>query len=225
MTKVAVVLSGCGHQDGAEIRESVLSLLYLDEMGAEVSIFAPDKPQTKVADHRSGESVSETRNVLVEAARIARGGIAPLATLDAQAFDALVIPGGFGVALTLSDFAARGAEATVDADFARVISAFLKAGKPIGAICIAPAVLAAAAKGAGLTLTIGEDAAVASAIEALGHTHRKAPTHTAVIDEKHRVASCSAYMRGDARISDVAKGIRQTVEAVVKMAQTKQQAA
>lgn len=225
MTKVAVILSGCGHMDGAEIRESVLSLLYLDELGAEVGIFAPDRNQSKVANHRGGETMGEDRNILTEAARIARGNIASLAELRPEAFDALLIPGGFGVALNLSDFAQKGAEASVDADFARVVNAFLKAGKPVGAICIAPAVVAAAARGAGLCLTVGEDAGVASAIEALGHTHKNAPTHQAVIDEAHGVATCSAYMRGDARITDVAKGIRQVVEAVMKMAKSKQKAA
>lgn len=225
MTKVAVILSGCGHMDGAEIRESVLSLLYLDEMGAEVSMFAPDRKQSRVANHCDGETMGEERNILMEAARIARGNIAPLSALKPEAFDALVIPGGFGVALNLSDFAQKGAAASVDADFARTVNAFLKAGKPVGAICIAPAVLAVAAKGAGLSLTIGEDAGVANAIEALGHTHKNAPTHQAVIDEAHGVATCSAYMRGDARIADVAKGIRQVVEAVMKMAKSKQKAA
>lgn len=225
MTKVAVILSGCGHQDGAEVRESVLSLLYLDELGAEVSIFAPDVPQKKVANHITGEAMAETRNVLVESARIARGKISPLSSLEPESFDALVIPGGFGVALNLSDFAEKGASAEVNGDFVRVIESFLKASKPVGAICIAPAVLAAAAKGAGLTLTIGDDEGVASAIAALGHTHKNCPTYLAAVDEKHHVASCSAYMRGDARIADVAKGIRQVVESVLTMAKNKQKAA
>ncbi len=225
MTKVAMILSGCGYKDGAEIRESVLSLLYLDELGAEVSVFAPDKPQAQVVNHASGEVSAESRNILVESARIARGNVKPLGELRPEAFDALVIPGGFGVALNLSDFAQKGSGAQVDKDFQSVVQSFLKVGKPIGAICIAPAVLAAAAAGGGITLTIGEDNSVAAAIEALGNTHKPSPTHQAVIDEKHRVASCSAYMRDDARISDVAKGIHQVVEWVMKMAQTNRKAA
>lgn len=225
MTKVAVVLSGCGHQDGAEVREAVLSLLYLDEQGAEVSIFAPDIAQRKVANHLNGQTLPESRNVLVEAARIARGNIAPLAALKPEAFDALVVPGGYGVALNLSDLAIAGEAGTVNADFQNVITAFLKAGKPIGAICIAPAVLALAAKGAGLTLTIGDDAGVASMITALGHTHIDCATASYVLDTAHKVASCPAYMDGNAKISEVAQGIRQVVEQVLRMAQHKQKAA
>lgn len=225
MTSVAVLLSGCGHMDGAEIRESVLSLLYLDEMGAQVQIFAPDMPQRAVVAHTDGSVRDGQRNVLEEAARIARGQIAPLSALDPAQFDALVIPGGFGVARNLSDLAEKGAAATVHPDFVRVVGGFLQAGKPIGAICIAPAVVAAAAKGAGLTLTIGEDAGTAEAIAALGHTHQNSPTQRAVVDEKHRVASCSAYMRSEARLSDVAQGIRQVVESVISMAKTNRKAA
>lgn len=225
MTKVAVILSGCGHMDGAEIRESVLSLLYLDEAGAKVSLFAPETMQKKVVNHASGEVMEEQRKVITEAARIARGDIVPLADLKPESFDALVIPGGFGVALNLSDFAEKGAKATVTPECSKAITAFLDAGKPIGAICIAPAVVAVAAKGRGLTLTIGEDPAVAEAITALGHTHKNSPTHLAVTDERHKLATCSAYMRGDASLADVAKGIRQVVEFVVKMAQSKQKAA
>lgn len=223
--RVAMVLSGCGHQDGAEVREAVLSLLYLDEFGAEVRIFAPDMPQRKVVNHVNGEAMPESRNALTEAARIARGKVMPLAALAPEAFDALVIPGGFGVALNLSDFAEKGDSATVNADFRNVITAFLKAGKPIGAICIAPAVLALAAKEAGLTLTIGNDTAVASVITALGHTHKDCVTGGYVADTAHHVVSCPAYMDGNARISEVARGIRHVVEQILKMAENRRKAA
>lgn len=225
MTKVAVILSGCGHLDGAEIRESVLSLLYLDELGAEVSIFAPDISQRCVVNHLTGAEDGAARNVLVEAARIARGKVEPLTSLKPEAFDALVIPGGYGAALNLSDVALRGAEAEVNPELVAVIKAFLKVGKPIGAICIAPAVLALAAKGAGLTLTIGEDAGTAGVIEALGHTHKNCVTTAAVIDKAHHVATCSAYMRGDARIAEVAQGIKQVITSVLNMVHNKQKAA
>ncbi len=217
MTKVAVILSGCGYLDGAEIRESVLSLLYLDEMGAEVSIFAPDVEQRDVMDHITGKPQDEKRNVLVEAARIARGKIAPLVQLNAEDFDALVIPGGFGVAKNLSDFALKGPEAEILPVFQKAIHDFEEAGKPIGAICISPAVLVAASKGDRLKVTIGEDAGVASAIEALGGIHENAATDAVVIDDTNMVASCSAYMRDDAPIADVAAGIRKVIEQVLRM--------
>ena len=207
MTKVAVVLAGCGFQDGAEIRESVIALLALDRQGAEVTVFAPDMEQTRVVNHLTGDEVDETRNVLVESARIARGEIQPLAQAKAADFDALVLPGGFGVALNLSDLAVKGAEATVQADYKRLITEFLEQQKPVGAICIAPAVLAAAVgKNYAPTVTIGDDAGTAGVIEACGGVHTVCATKDVVVDATHRVVSCSAYMRGDASIAEVADG-------------------
>jgi enhancing lycopene biosynthesis protein 2 len=217
--KVAVILSGSGHMDGSEIQEAVLALLFLDQQGANVSIFAPDKAQAEVMDHRTRTaSASETRNVLLEAARIARGQIEPLSTLHPDVFDALVIPGGLGVAKNLSDFAARGQECSIDTEFRRVVRAFYDQKKPIGAICIAPAVVAAILRDEGVTLTIGEDKDCAFAINALGNIHQNAATDHAVIDRTHRIASCPAYMRGDAPIRDVASGIEQVISAVTSMA-------
>lgn len=224
MTKVAVILSGCGYLDGAEIRESVLSLLYLDEQGAEVQCFAPDIKQKHVINHAKGEPAEEARNVLEEAARIARSKIKPLTELDAGAFDALVIPGGFGVAKNLSDFAEKGADAAVLPDFKKAVEAFFSAGKPIGAICIAPAVVAAALKNKSITLTIGDDKDVAAAIVKLGNKHQDTPTSGYVLDEAHHVVSCSAYMREDP-ISEVAKGIRQVIEQVMKLSAKQKRAA
>ena len=219
MIKVAVILSGCGYLDGAEIRESVLSLLYLDQQGVETVIFAPDVAQYDVVDHMRGTQMEETRNVLVEAARIARGQIEPLSNLDATAFDALILPGGFGVAKSLSSFAQDGADADIHEEFASVVRAFLNAKKPIGAICIAPAVLAAIAKGVpSIAVTIGEDEGTASAIENTGAKHHISATQDIVIDEENRIVSCSAYMRED-RIAHVAQGIETLIQGVVRMAQ------
>ena len=150
MKQVAVILSGCGYLDGAEIRESVLSLLYLDQQGAQVRIFAPDIPQSDVIDHLAQQPASEFRNVLAESARIARSKVEDLNALEADGFDALVIPGGFGVAKNLSDFATKAADCEVHEGFVRAVNAFYHAGKPIAAICIAPAVLAACLKDKGL---------------------------------------------------------------------------
>ena len=218
MKHIAVILSGCGYLDGAEIRESVLTLLYLDQLGAKVQCFAPDIMQMHVVNHLSGEEVpSESRNVLVEAARIARGEVQDLANLNAASFDGLVIPGGFGVAKNLSDLAVKGPQATVNSEFQRVVKAFLAQQKPIGAICIAPAVLAAAIQGDhSATLTIGDDEGTASAIEAFGSSHQNCETAAYVFDEKLKIASCSAYMREDS-ISAVAKGIEQVVRQVIEI--------
>ena len=215
MKNIAVILSGCGYLDGAEIRESVLSLLYLDQAGAKVQCYAPDIEQMHVVNHLKGEPTEETRNVLVEAARIARGNIKDLNQLNEVEFDGVVIPGGFGVAKNLSDLAVKGTDATVNADFKKTIHAFLKAGKPVGAICIAPAVLAAAVKDEyNTTLTIGDDADTAAAITAFGSTHQNCETANFIYDKTHKIASCSAYMREDS-LANVAKGIEQVINKVI----------
>jgi enhancing lycopene biosynthesis protein 2 len=219
MTKVAVILSGCGFIDGAEIRESVLSLLYLDQQGAEVEIFAPDAEQMHVVNHAKGEEApGQRRNIMEESARIARGDIAALTTLNPDDFDALIIPGGFGVAKNLSDFASKGAQAAVLPAFAEIIRCFYQQQKPIGAICIAPAVVALALKGiATPTLTIGDDEATAAAIHATGATHQQCATDSFVYDASTRIASCPAYMRED-NIAAIARGIEQLVQQVLKIA-------
>ncbi len=219
MKNVAVILSGCGYLDGAEIREAVLTLLYLDQQGASVQCFAPNINQMHVVNHlNSEEAVGESRNVLTESARIARGDVKNLATLDTNEFDALLIPGGFGVAKNLSDLAVKGTDATVNDDFKRVTKTFLDQQKPIGAICIAPAVLAAAVSGNyAPTLTIGDDAGTAGAIEAFGGTHQNCETAAFIYDESLKIASCSAYMREDS-LANVAKGIEQVVSKVITAA-------
>jgi enhancing lycopene biosynthesis protein 2 len=212
MAKVAVILSGCGYLDGAEIQEAVFSLYFLDRAGAEVRCFAPDRDQMHVVDHLRGEPTEETRNVRVESARIARGEVDALCDARMDDFDALVIPGGFGAAKNLSSFATEGAGASVDEDFVRLVGEAVSARKPIVAICISPAVLAAAlAKvGSKATVTIGNDAGTASAIESLGSTHSDCPVHEAVIDEEHRIISTPAYMLGPGP-KGVGAGIEQAI--------------
>lgn len=214
---VAVILSGCGFMDGAEIREAVISLLALDRAGAIVSMFAPDMVQTEVNDHLSGKNVNESRNVLVEAARIARGDIKPLSALKADDFDALVIPGGFGVAKNLSDIAMKGSEGKVLEAFKTIILDFYQAKKPMGAICIAPAAVAMALKGKDpITLTLGPEDAN-HLIEKSGHMHQATKASEAVIDKDHRIASCAAYMTEEP-IAAIAEGIEGVVNAVIEMA-------
>lgn len=214
---VAVILSGCGYLDGAEIRESVLALLYLDQAGAQVKCFAPDIAQHHVMQHvAKQESKDESRNVLQEAGRIARSEVQSLDKLDASKFDALVIPGGWGVAKNLSTLAFAGKDATILPEMASIIQSFYRAQKPIGAICIAPALVALALKNSGITLTIGEDAATAAIISAFGNIHQNAPSNEAVVDEAHRVVTCSAYMRDD-KLAPIAQGIEECIGAVIQL--------
>jgi enhancing lycopene biosynthesis protein 2 len=212
--RVVLVLSGCGYLDGAEVREAVLALLALDRAGATVTCTAPDKPQAQVVDHVTGEVVpGETRNVLVESARIARGKIVPLSTVRAEDFDAIFLPGGFGAAKNLSTFASNGANAVVDPDVTRVLKEFRAAGKPIGAVCIAPAVVVRAL-GEG-EVTLGNDAATADAIRAMGGVHHDCPVDALHVDEARKIVTAPAYMYDDASISGVAKGIEAAVAATL----------
>lgn len=220
--KVAVLLSGCGYLDGAEIREAVLSLLYLDQVGAQVSCFALNEQQHHVMNHLSmDEAAADSRNILAESARIARGKVADIKQLETGKFDALVIPGGFGMAKNFADFAFKGADMNVHPEFERVVSAFYADKKPIGAICIAPVVLVGALKNhvgtsTKLRVTVGDNANVAAAIEALGGIHQNAASDECVVDPEHKIVTCSAYMREDA-IAPIAIGIKALVQEVLLM--------
>lgn len=211
---VAVILSGCGFMDGAEIREAVITLLELDKAGAKVKIFAPDIEQTELVNHLSGGIEAESRNVLVEAARIARGDIEPLEALKEAAFDALVIPGGFGVAKNLSNIASKGADAEMMPVFCQVIKAFYQARKPIGAICIAPAAVAIALKGLTTsTLTLGP-ADANNLIAGAGGVHKATSAAQYVVDEENKLVSCAAYMT-DEPLAVIAQGIAAVVKEVL----------
>ncbi|MEE4144280.1 MAG: isoprenoid biosynthesis glyoxalase ElbB [Halieaceae bacterium] len=217
MAKVAVVLAGCGVYDGAEINEAVLTLLSLEQQGASYQCFAPDIEQMHVVNHLTGEPVAgETRNVLVEAARIARGNILDLASLDVGAFDALLVPGGFGAAKNLCNFAVAGADMEVHADFLRIARAFHQAGKPIGLMCIAP-VMAAAICGAGSRCTIGNDAGTAAAIEAMGAEHLACPVSEARVDTERKLVTTPAYMLAGG-VAEAYSGISECVKEVLALA-------
>jgi len=217
MTKVAVVLAGCGVYDGAEINEAVLTLLCLEQQGASYQCFAPDMEQMHVINHLTGEPAEgESRNVLVEAARIARGNIKPLTEADAADFDALLVPGGFGAAKNLSNFAVAGAEMAVQPDFLQLGRAFHAAGKPIGLICIAP-VMAAAITGGGTRCTIGDDADTAAAINAMGGEHLECPVSEARVDVEHKMVTTPAYMLAGS-VSEAYSGINECVKEVLALA-------
>ncbi|WP_461482557.1 isoprenoid biosynthesis glyoxalase ElbB [Porticoccus sp.] len=215
--RVAVVLSGCGVYDGSEIYESVLTLLRLDQAGAQVQCFAPDIPQLHVINHATGTVVEhEARNVLVEAARLARGNIRDLAEADAADYDAVILPGGFGAAKNLSDFALQGAQLRVNPALLAFIQAMHKAGKPVGLICIAPA-MTGVLFGAGAVCTIGNDPATAEAIEASGAVHQNCTVDEVCVDRANKLVTTPAYMLAGS-ISEAAGGINKLVDTVLAMA-------
>lgn len=218
--KVAVILSGCGVYDGAEIHESVLTLLRLDQRGAKVECFAPDIEQHHVINHLSGEPMAERRNVRVEAARIARGAVRDVRELQASEFDALILPGGFGVAKNLSDFASQGAACQVQADVLRAAQSFAAAHKPIGLLCIAP-VLAAKIFGAGVHCSIGQDADTATAIEQMGGVHQACEVSEICEDPARKLVTTPAYMLAQS-ISEAASGINKLVDRVLELAHPQQ---
>ena len=194
MKKVAVILSGCGVFDGAEIHESVLTLLSIAKNGASYHCFAPDMEQLHVVNHVTGEvQEGQTRNVLVESARIARGDIKPLTELKVEEFDVLMLPGGFGAAKNLCDFALKGADAQLHPDVMKVCQAFANAGKPAGYACIAPAMISAM-YGQGIKHTIGTDQDTAAAIRHMGGEHIECAVDDVVVDKERQVVSTPAYM-------------------------------
>jgi len=215
--KIGVVLSGCGVYDGSEIHEAVLTLLAIDRNGAEAVCMAPDTELAEV-DHLAGQPTGARRNVLIESARIARGKITNINKVTAADLDAIIFPGGFGAAKNLCDFAIKGADAAVQPEVARLLKEMAVARKPIGAICIAPVLVAAAlGKEYGPEVTIGTDAGTAAAINATGSRHLNCPVQEFVIDRKNRIVTTPAYMLAGC-ISEAAEGIEKAVKTVIEMA-------
>ena len=212
MKKFAVVLAGCGVYDGAEIQEATLTLLAIARMGGSYEIFAPDMPQHHVVNHLTGEETGETRNVLVESARIARGQIKDLAEYDPSLFDALVFPGGFGVAKNLSSWAFKGKDASVNPQVEKAIISSVEAGKVIGALCISPVVMARVLKGT--RVTIGSDESTSEAIESWGATHVPTSHGEIVIDDKYRLVTTPCYML-DSTIDQVDDGVKALIKAMI----------
>ncbi|MCP4553478.1 MAG: isoprenoid biosynthesis glyoxalase ElbB [Bacteroidetes bacterium] len=215
MKKFAVVLSGCGVFDGAEIHEATLTMLAIKKQGADYQIFAPDIDQHHVINHYSGKEMKEkeSRNVLVESARIARGDIKPLDEFNSSKFDALLFPGGFGAAKNLSSIAFKGSEAEVDEEVKRAVKEMLAAKKPIGALCISPAVIAKII--GDVKVTIGQEEDTAKAIEAMGATHITTDHGDVVIDDNKMVFTTPCYML-EADITQVWDGAYNIVEAMMK---------
>ena len=218
-TRAGVLLSGCGYLDGSEIHEAVLTMLHLDRAGADVVCIAPRGAQRDVVDHATGkEAVGQVRDVMEESARIARGRIRDLATVHARDLDVIVLPGGFGAAKNLCDFAVAGDKATVHPEVARLLREMHAAGKPIGAACIAPALVAALfGKDLHPAVTIGSDAGTAAALQSMGARHQECAVTGSVVDSANRIVTTPAYMC-HARISEVSRGIEDMVTQVLSLA-------
>lgn len=213
MKKFAVVLSGCGVYDGAEIHEATLGMLAIQRMGGEYQCFAPNINQHHVINHLNGEEMNETRNVLVESARIARGDIKDLKEFNADDFDALLFPGGFGAAKNLSNVAFEGAKATINEEVVDVVKQIHKQKKPIGAMCITPALIAKIL--GDVNVTIGNEKATVDIIQAFGATHIETTHGDVVFDEDNIVFTTPCYML-DATITDIDDGANNIVDAMLK---------
>jgi enhancing lycopene biosynthesis protein 2 len=216
MKKIAVVLSGCGNKDGSEIQEAVSLIISLSQLGAKLSYFAPD--QEFIAKDFLTNHPLDKRNVMAEAARISRSQMQDLKTLNADAFDGLALPGGFGAALNLSDWASKGAQCKVNGDLEKVILDFHKQSKPIAAICIAPTIIARVLGAQGVTVTIGDDKETAAEIKKTGTHHENCPVDDFVTDREHKVITTPAYMYGEAQPHEIFKGIQGLARELMEMA-------
>jgi enhancing lycopene biosynthesis protein 2 len=224
--KIAVVYSGCGYLDGAEINEVVATLWALSfhqENGIEIQCFAPDADQHHVVNHLTGqEKTGERRNMLEEAARISRGKIKPLSELREPEYDALIMPGGFGAAKNLCTFAFEGSKGSVNPELKQVLKEFRQADKPIGAACIAPAVLALTFNDRKLELTVGAGGDESAEIEKLGHIHKSLPVEEAHIDQDNLIVTTPAYMYDDAPLHGIFTGVKKMVDLVVALVEEKE---
>ncbi len=219
MAKVGVVLSGCGVYDGSEIHESVMTLFYLEKKEADIVCMAPDKDQMHVINHLDGEvSAGEKRNVLVESARIARGDIKDITKVDAEELEALILPGGFGAAKNLSDFATAGKDCTVNPAVKSLVKNMYQREQPIGALCIAPAVVSKIFEdtAAEPELTIGSDMDTADALEEMGSRHTEAAVEETVVDRENKIVTTPCYMLADG-VLDVSKGVKKLVDEVYSL--------
>lgn len=217
--KIGVLLAGCGVYDGSEIHEATLALLALDEAGAEAVCMAPDVSQPDVVDHLAGKPTGEKRNALTEAARIARGKIRNVASVSAEDLDGLVVPGGYGAAKILCDFAERGEDAKPHPDVERLVRQLYAAAKPMAFFCIAPALAAAVFRSMGIpiTLTIGNDEGTAAKLRRMGAKHEAQPVDGVCIDRRNRIVSTPCYMLAPG-IRQVRIGAERAVRALLEMA-------
>ena len=212
--RFAVILSGCGVYDGAEIQEATLTLLAIAKALGSYECFAPDKEQTQVVNHLTGALMDEKRNILIESARITRGKIKPLYLYEPEKFDAVIFPGGFGVAKNLCTLAYDGSDCTVDPEVELAVIASVEAAIPIGAMCIAPALIAKILPGA--NVTIGNDRGTIEVIEKMGGIHHKTDLTQVIIDPKYKLVTTPCYML-DAHILEIAIGTQNIVDELLKL--------
>ncbi|PIE52861.1 isoprenoid biosynthesis protein ElbB [Candidatus Fermentibacteria bacterium] len=213
MKKAAVLLSGCGNMDGSEIHESVSAVTALDLAGWKIVFIAPDTRQARTVSYLTGKPV-EHRNALEEAARIARGDIKALEMSILDDVDAVVVPGGFGAALTLCDFAERGIDCQAHPQVKEFLQLAHKKGKPVAAMCIAPALIARCIPGA--TVTTGNDSNTAEAIEKMNCSHMECSAEEVIVDRKNRIITTPAYMTATGP-GEVFKGAVRMVEELDRM--------
>ncbi|CDL82399.1 isoprenoid biosynthesis glyoxalase ElbB [Xenorhabdus szentirmaii] len=215
MKSVAMILSGCGVYDGSEIHESVLTMLSLSRLGAEVSFFSPDEPQHHVINHLNGEVKHEIRHIMEESARITRGNMRPLSEVDTNELDALIIPGGFGAAKNLCNFAYRGSSCEINKELLSIVREMHQQGKPMGFMCIAP-VMIPKMLGKPVKVTIGYDPETAAQIEEMGGIHIECPVDDIVVDSENKIVTTPAYMLAES-LSQAEKGIDKLVRKVLEM--------
>jgi len=212
--RFAVILAGCGNKDGAEIHESVLTLLSIDRCGHQYQCFAPDVMQKRVLNFLTNEEMPEKRNVLLESARIARSRIAPLSDFHQEDFDILVMPGGSGVAYNLCTFALDGDRMSVLPLVERCVRAMHHAGKPIGGLCISPVILAHVLKK--ISVTFGQDEKINAVFGRFGTKTTNCDARGIVIDHDNKIVTTPCYML-NARISEVSEGIDKLIQQLIKM--------
>ncbi|SFN52091.1 isoprenoid biosynthesis glyoxalase ElbB [Xenorhabdus japonica] len=215
MKSVAVILSGCGVYDGSEIHESVLTMLSLSRLGAEVSFFSPDEAQHYVINHLNGEEKKESRHIMEESARITRGNIQPLSKVNIDELDALIIPGGFGVVKNLCNFASKGSDCEINKELLSIVQNIHKSGKPMGFMCISP-VMVPKILGKPIKLTIGNDPETAAEIEKMGGIHIECPVDDVVIDFENKIVTTPAYMLAES-LFQAEKGIDKLVREILRM--------
>ncbi len=216
--KIAVVLSGCGNKDGTEITEAVSLMIALSATGAQMTFFAPNQDFTP-KNFLSDQPLPEKRNIMVEAARISRSQMQDLKELNADHFDGLAFPGGFGAALHLSNWAEAGAKCQVHPAVEKAIQAFYQQSKPIAAICIAPTLVAKVLGTKGVSLTVGnENSEAAKEIAKTGAQHEACPVTDYITDREHKVISTPAYMHDSAKPHEVFQGISGLVKEFIEMA-------
>lgn len=221
--KIGVLLSGCGVYDGAEIQEAVLTLLAIEEIGAQAVCISIDEPQHHVINHLTGEEMNESRNMLIEAARIARGNIVEISSISPADIDGLIIPGGFGSAKNFSKWAFLGPEGEINPKVKLLLVNLINVGKPIAALCVSPVIVAKALEGSSIhaNLTIGSTLeaspydieSFAAGLQSTGSTTEMKTVHEILVDQKNKIVTAPCYMM-EASILDVRKNIRNAVEAL-----------